>query len=231
MNIHTIYGFFQRRFRPKRIRNLKAQLPVLGNAQATILDLGGVAAWWAEVKPAAREITIVNLDATHQKTCEAAGYHFLAADGRSLPFPDHEFDLVHSNSVIEHVGNLSDQHRFAVEMLRCGNAVYMQTPNRWFFVEPHLITVFIHWLPFRMQRHLIRWFSVWGLVNRPTQAQVDSFLSEIRLMSRSEVINCFPGCQLEEEKFMGMTKSFIMIRHASAARATPADKPADRLVA
>ncbi len=213
MNIHTIYGFFQRRFRPKRIRALKAELPILDNPNAKILDLGGVAQWWAEVKPASRLVTIVNLDASHEKSCLQAGYRFMVADGRSLPFVDREFDLVHSNSVIEHVGSLEDQRRFAAEMMRCGRAVYMQTPNQWFFVEPHMITVFIHWLPFRVQRRLVRWLSVWGLVKRPSQAEVDAFLGDIRLLGRSEVISMFPGCELKEERFLGLTKSFMVIRH------------------
>jgi hypothetical protein len=215
MNIHTAYGFFQRRFRPKRIKALKASFPLLDSPNSTVLDMGGVASWWSVVNPGTRLITIINLDARHQKTCEQAGYFFMAADARELPFKDHQFDLVHSNSVIEHVGSFDDQRRFASEMLRCGKAIYLQTPNHWFPVEPHLMTVFIHWLPFSVKRHLVRWFSAWGWINRPTQAKIDEFLRDIRLLTRHEVETLFPGCSMQNEKFMGLVKSFVVVRPSS----------------
>lgn len=212
MNIHQIYPYFQRRFRPKRIRAMKSRFPILDRSDTTILDVGGVASWWADVKPASNAITVVNLDTRQKDSCEEAGYRFLVADGCRLPFADREFDFAHSNSVIEHVGDATDQRRFAAELLRCGKAIYMQTPNQWFFVEPHLITVFLHWLPFRVQRRLVRWFSIWGLVKRPTQAEIDEFLGGTRLLSRKEVAGMFPGCELQEERFLGFAKSFVVTR-------------------
>lgn len=212
MDMNSIYGFFQQRFRPKRIRALKSQFPMLQRKDATVLDVGGVASWWKEVDPATRSITIVNLDARHERTCEQAGFRFFAADGRALPFRDGEFDLVHSNSVIEHVGSLDDQRRFAHELRRCGKAIYLQTPNRWFFVEPHLVALFVHWLPPAVQRRLIRWASVWGLVNRPDQQQIDAFLRDTRLLTRREVEELFPDCELQRERVFGFTKSFVVVR-------------------
>ena len=212
MNIHLVYGVFQRHFRPKRIRALKASLPLLDVPASTVLDVGGVAHWWSVVNPRARSITIINLDNRHQQTCERAGYTFMAVDGRNMPFADQQFDLVHSNSVIEHVGSFEDQRRFASEMMRCGRAIYMQTPNRWFPVEPHLMTVFIHWLPFRVKRHLVRWLSGWGWIKRPSQAQVDEFLTDIRLLSRREVETLFPNCPMQNEMFLGLVKSFVVVR-------------------
>lgn len=212
MNIHSVYGFFQRRFRPQRIEALKLQVPSLGHEGSTVLDVGGVASWWKEVQPATRDITIVNLDTRHESSCREAGFRFLSADGRALPFKDGEFDLVHSNSVIEHVGSLEDQRRFASEVRRCGKSIYLQTPNRWFLVEPHLITLFVHWLPHAVQRRLIRWASVWGLVSRPTQQQIDAFLRDTRLLTRREVEELFPDCDLQRERVFGLTKSFVVVR-------------------
>lgn len=215
INIHTIYGVFQRYFRPRRIKALKAQFPLLEDPTITILDVGGVAAWWTDVKPASRAITVVNMDGLHESTCTAAGIKFMVADGRNLPFADKQFDFVLSNSVIEHVGGLEDQRRFAAEMVRCGKSIYMQTPNRWFPVEPHLIALFIHWFPFSVLRHLVRWFSVWGLVHRPTQKQVDDFLRDTRLLTRQEVVSIFPDCKFEDEKVLGLSKSFIAVLRPS----------------
>ena len=191
---------------------MRKSLPILDDPQARILDVGGVAGWWEEVRPASADITIINLDPATREACEKAGYRFLVADARSLPFANREFDLVHSNSVIEHVGGLDDQCRFASEAHRCGKAIYIQSPNKWFPVEPHLIALFIHWLPFKIQRHLVRRFSVWGWVTKPSQVEIDQFLHGTRLLSGREVDAMFPGYARSDEKFMGFTKSFVVVR-------------------
>lgn len=221
MNIHSVYRVFQVRFRPGRIRRLRERFPLIDDPKSTILDVGGTVSWWADVKPKTKLITIVNVDNQTEQEALAAGAHFVRADGRDLPFGNLEFDLAHSNSVIEHVGELEDQRRFAAELVRCGKAVYVQTPNKWFPVEPHLIALFIHWFPFKIQRHLVRWFSVWGWVNKPDQKRVDSFLADTRLLSRRELVAMFPDCDLWEEKVLGLTKSFVFTRGAAQVGKSP----------
>jgi len=217
MNIHSVTRIFMQRFRPARARQIKALFPEIAQ-QAAVLDVGGTWRWWKDMQPCTSQITIVNLDATHQSEVEQAGYRFMAADGCALPFADQSFDLSFSNSVIEHVGDASARQRFAHEMLRCGRSLYLQTPNKWFFVEPHLIAPFIHWLPFALTRRLVRWCSIWGWVNRPDQATIDAFLKDINLVDRTELEALFPGCQIGAEKFLGMTKSFIVTRPVAALR-------------
>lgn len=77
---------------------------------------------------------------------------YVRADGRALPFPDDSFDLVVSNAVIEHVGDLADQRRFVAEHLRVGRHFCITTPNRWFPFEPHEKVAFLHWFPAWRQR-------------------------------------------------------------------------------
>ena len=72
---------------------------------------------------------------------------FVQADGRSLPFADDEFDVVHSNAVIEHVGGSVDQQRFVAELVRVARTGFVTTPNRWFPIEPHSRLPLLHWLP------------------------------------------------------------------------------------
>lgn len=211
MDIHAVTGFFMRRFRPGRMQRIKEMFPLLDSG-GSVLDVGGTWGWWKMMTVKTRDITIVNLDTYHEKAVLEAGYKFSSANGCAMPYADRQFDLTFSNSVIEHVGGLPEQRRFAAEVLRCGKQVYLQTPNKWFPVEPHMIALFIHWLPFSVQRHLVRWLSVWGWVTKPNQAEVDEFLKGIRLMSGKEVVELFPGCDIQKEKVLGLVKSFIVVR-------------------
>jgi SAM-dependent methyltransferase len=70
------------------------------------------------------------------------------ADGRELPFSDHEFELGFSNAVVEHVaGGREGQRRFVAELCRVAERVFVTTPNRLFPVDPHSLLPFVHWLP------------------------------------------------------------------------------------
>jgi SAM-dependent methyltransferase len=77
------------------------------------------------------------------------GIHYVQGDACALPFADGEFDLVHSNAVIEHVGGRERQRLFVQEALRVGRRVFLTTPNRWFPVEVHTRLPLVHWLPER----------------------------------------------------------------------------------
>ena len=137
---------------------------------------------------------------------------WVVADGCFLPFPDKIFDVVYSNSVIEHLGNLENQRRFAAECRRVGVRYYVQTPNKWFPIEPHLLTPFVHWLPPWFQRRLLRNFTIWGLITRPTTQQCETFLQEIRMLDRQELRQLFPDAEIHHERVLGLTKSLIAVK-------------------
>lgn len=54
-------------------------------------------------------------------------------------FQDNEFDAVFSNSVIEHVGDYEAQRQMANEIMRVGKRYFVQTPNFYFPIEPHIL--------------------------------------------------------------------------------------------
>jgi len=67
--------------------------------------------------------------------------------GTDFPFEDQSFDICCSNAVIEHVGNHDQQVHFLKELKRVGKKTFLTTPNRFFPVEVHTRTLFLHWLP------------------------------------------------------------------------------------
>jgi len=72
---------------------------------------------------------------------------YFQGDACALPFADQSFDVVFSNAVIEHVGDIHRQRLFVSEALRVGHRVFLTTPNRWFPIEVHTRLPLVHWLP------------------------------------------------------------------------------------
>jgi hypothetical protein len=179
--------------------------------EMTVLDVGGFPDFWAPLKKSRPNLTIINLDVTPS---ESPGMRVLKGDGCALDFPDKSFDLVFSNSVIEHVGDYARQQIFAREALRVGRKIWIQTPARSFPIEPHFMTPIIHWLPRPWQRRMIRNLTVWGWLTRPDQAAADAFLNDIRLLDEPEMRALFPTHQLFREKCLGVTKSYIAMGEA-----------------
>jgi len=175
--------------------------------ETRIVDVGGTPFNW-ELIDVAPDVTLVNISG---KEWERPRMRMIVYDGRKLPFGDNTFDVCYSNSVIEHVGLWEDQQRFAAEVRRMAPQYYVQTPNRYFVVEPHLLTPFIHFLPRGIVRKLMRNFTVHGLITRPSQQWIAEFLAQTRLLTVSEMGTLFPDAAIFREKFLGMTKSIIAI--------------------
>jgi SAM-dependent methyltransferase len=176
----------------------------------SILDVGGTPEFWSE-SGLDDAITVLNLAPEPEGMPERMAY--VQGSATELPFEDGSFDVVFSNSMIEHLGEWANQERFAREALRVGRGLWIQTPARWFPIEPHLLTPVVHYLPKGTQRHLLRNFTVWGWVTRPDQDEVDRLLDELALLTAAQMQALFPGCTLERERFLGLTKS-LMIRKA-----------------
>ncbi len=178
--------------------------------ETRVLDVGGTPdCWrWLPVRP-----RLVFLNAPRAREEVGESVHWVAGDGRRLPFADRAFDIVFSNSVIEHVGDADSQRRFAGEVTRVGRAYWVQTPNRWFPIEQHLLTPFIHWLPKRWQRSLVPRFTVWSWITRTTpdrrQFYLDHYLREVKLLSVAELRQLFPRAEVIRERFCGWTKSLV----------------------
>lgn len=218
MNIHAIYGSVSPYFRRNRMRKFRSCIALAANE--TVLDVGGYPWFWTETG-LPNPITLLNVEFPPDVPGKNPALNFVTGDGCRLPFADGSFSLVFSNSVIEHVGTWERQLQFAAEARRVGRALWVQTPAREFFIEPHLIAPFIHWLPARWQRRLIRHFTIWGWLTMPTPANVDAFLAEVRLLTRAEMRLLFPDCEILEEKFLGLTKSYTAYRTAASTASLP----------
>jgi ubiquinone/menaquinone biosynthesis C-methylase UbiE len=165
----------------------------------------------ADVRP---RVTLLNMPRGQERG--EAGFTFVSGDGCQLPFRDQSFEIVFSNSVIEHVGAPDQQRRFANEIRRVGKSYWVQTPNRRFPVEQHLLTPFVHWLPRSMQRAWVTKWTVWDWVERPSpdrrEYYIEHFLRDIRLLSDAELAALFPDAEILRERSFGWTKSLIAVK-------------------
>jgi hypothetical protein len=197
-----------RLFRHKRMKTfLELFQPT---PQTRILDLGGLPRFWQGV-PMPAQVTIVNLQPLppYEAQFLTPNQTFVTGDATALEWADEEFDLVFSNSVIEHLGTWENQVAFARECRRLGKGYWVQTPAREFPVEPHYITLCLHWFPKNVQRRLLRYFSVWGWLARPRPEAVEATLGELRLLTRREFTALFPDRRILTERTLGMPKSYM----------------------
>ena len=178
-----------------------------------ILDIGGTNAFWEQRGWGSREnvrIVLINLaaeEATHENIEPRCG------DATSLSeFADGSFDVVFSNSVIEHLETYDRQAAMAREVRRLAPLYWIQTPNFWFPVEPHFLTPGWHWLPVRARVALLR-RRRWGWRGPcPDPEEATGLVKEIRLMRSRELRRLFPDAALNEERMGPFVKSFVALR-------------------
>jgi hypothetical protein len=122
------------------------------------------------------------------------------------------FDLVHSNSTIEHVGPWLQMLKAAAEITRLANAYYVQTPNFWFPVEPHFRAPLLHFLPELRARLVMRVRLGFAETRSETMSDAMLQVQDARLLDRRQLAALFPDAEILDERFFGLTKSLIAIR-------------------
>jgi hypothetical protein len=191
-----------RRWREQRYR-LFAELCDLRPTD-TIVDVG--AGWGAALERfnTTNPITAVDLKPDPSSPwLSTPNVTVATADGTALPFADGEFDVAFSNSVIEHVPAVG-QEAFAGEVRRVARRYYVQTPNRWFPIEPHYQLPLFQFLPERVRKALNRRFTLgW---------QAKGQWEEITLLSARDLRRLFPDAEIHRERVLGLTKSLIAVR-------------------
>jgi hypothetical protein len=199
--------------RPFFLRRRMARFVSVFNPDRTteILDVGGEALTWTLCNSES-DVTLLNLSLPADTSTSPRNLRFVMGDATRLNFPDRSFEIAYSNSVIEHLHTFENQLKFADEIRRVGRNVWVQTPARWFFIEPHYLGLFIHYFPKEWQRRLIRYATGWGLLRHPRQEEVDNYVNELRLLSLKEMRLLFPDCKILKERFLFLAKAYVAVR-------------------
>lgn len=209
----AVYGNSFRRRRMARFLSIVDE--ILGkNATCRILDIGGRLAYWQALEPLWRDrschITLVNLDG---EAVPDGRFSSVAGDARDLGrLGDLSFDLVHSNSVIEHVGLWRDQCSMAAEVRRLAPRYFVQTPNFWFPIEPHFRLPFVHWLPEPWRAAIVMQRACGFYPRARSCNEARRIIDDARLIDARAMSELFPDAMIERERFAGFTKSLIAVR-------------------
>ena len=203
-------GIVSTRFRSKRFTLFKEVLATVPKP-AKILDVGGRPHIWERegIDPSdpAYSLTIINME---KLDIQDPAIVSLAGDARCMSeFKDNEFDIVFSNSVIEHVGGYEDQKKMADEVKRIGKRYFIQTPNRHFPIEPHFLFPFFQFFPLWLKMALIRSFSLGNRGKASNFKEARERVSDVKLLGKRDFKKLFSDANFFEEKMLGLTKSFI----------------------
>ena len=197
------------RFRSKRFEFFLRKMEKF-EKPVTILDVGGKINFWENRGIAGNpdyKIMIVNLEKEKSKY---NNIKFTIGDATNLTkFGDQSFDIVHSNSVIEHLYNYENQKKMANEVFRIGKKHIIQSPNKYFFIEPHYLFPFFQFLPNSI-KYLILTKTRLSRLKKWEKSFARQYINEIRLLNLKEMKNLFPKSHIYYEKFLGMNKSFTM---------------------
>jgi ubiquinone/menaquinone biosynthesis C-methylase UbiE len=176
-----------------------------------ILDIGGTQYYWENVNFIERNDVKIVLLNTSQEETTLPNFKSVVGDARQLDeFKDKEFDIVFSHSVIEHVGGFNDQVKMSDEIRRIGKRYFLQTPNRFFPIEPHFLFPLFQFLPLFLKVYLVSHFDIGWYRRTSDKKKALELVNSIRLLTEKEVREMFPGATIYREIFMGLVKSFIV---------------------
>ncbi|MEI6673570.1 MAG: methyltransferase domain-containing protein [Verrucomicrobiota bacterium] len=225
MNTHKLTNYdnpnsFGSKMRARRMAPLLGLISRVHaqKGKVSIIDVGGRGVYWKAFSSDFLEqhgvkITILNLP------CDLVGeessiFSYVSGDACDMAqYPDHSFDIVHSNSVIEHVGNWDKIKSFAKEVRRLAPILFVQTPYFWFPVEPHFVKLTHHWLPKPLRASLWMRFQ---MGYRGRAKDIDEAMRKVDdepyLLDMRMFRFLFPDCRIIKEHFFLLTKSMMAFR-------------------
>ena len=212
----TTTGSLPFRFRQKRFRKIAEIIDCILDKQGScrILDVGGTEQYWSIAKDYINEhnvhITLLNLDAP---SVSSPKFSSQKGDATHLDrLPDKSFDLVHSNSVIEHVGGWVAMSSMAGHIRRLAPKYFVQTPNFWFPFEPHVRLPVFHWLPEQVRFRILMSIDTGFAERRQTVDHAMRDVQNMALLDRRQFATLFPDAEVHVERFLYLAKSLMAIR-------------------
>ncbi|ONH28972.1 class I SAM-dependent methyltransferase [Pseudofrankia asymbiotica] len=218
---------FGARSREQRWERVRAYFPGIDDMR--VLDLGGTVQFWTRLDRRPAHVVVVNLDVPDQAAHAPAvpdGITVVLGDACDPPVEVRAdtFDLVFSNSVLEHVGGHAKRQAFAEVAQQLAPLHWVQTPNRYFPLEPHWLFPGFQFLPVAARASIAQ---RWPLAHTKSPNRDDALRATMstELIGRTELKAYFPDSELLEERTGPLTKSLIAVR-SEKSPAPPGAPPA-----
>ena len=213
------------RLRKKRLAPLLEMVDAYHDAYGfvKIIDVGGTRRYWQVIDPeffARRRvhITLANIELDPEDVDADGMFSAVTCDGCDLSiFDSGAFHIGHANSAVEHVQGRDRMKRFAAELQRVAQSLFVQTPNRGFPVEPHFMVPCFQWMPQTVRVFLRRKFNLGYYPPAKTREDARMSVDSIDLLDIRQFGELFPDCELKREKLLLLTKSLVAIRRAGPA--------------
>ncbi len=172
-----------------------------------VIDLGGTPEIWNYLR-IELDITILNLpdEISSYEPGPNNKFNLVPGDACSAEmFTDNSFDLVFSNSVIEHLP-IHKQTFFADTVRRLAPAWWVQTPSINFPIEAHCNLPFWWSYSLELKEWWIKRWQQQGNYYLMAQMQTTSVLTRERMKA------LFGDCEIFFETFLGIEKSYSVYR-------------------
>lgn len=197
--------------RALRFREFLRHFPDLSAMR--VLDLGGTPEFWRSAPVRPTYVTTLNLD---KYSPPESWIDHVVADACNLASLDScagGYDVVVSNSLIEHVGGFQRRQQFAQVVMTAAPAHWVQTPDRYFPFEPHYVAPGFQFLPISVRAEMVR---RWPLAHERVYTRVDALAQvlTIELISSTELRYLFPLSLIWHERLAGISKSIVAIKPA-----------------
>lgn len=213
---HNKQDSFVNRLRKNRFALLENRIKELAAKKVVynILDIGGDISYWKHVgwNSDNCHIYLLNLYENPIEEKDAAHFHTVVGNALALPFQKGKFDLVFSNSVIEHVGSYENQKKFAEEVTRVCDRYIIQTPSFWFPMEPHSLIPLFQFIPHRLRALLIMTFNINYFPKKSTYKEALVVSRSTLMFTKKRFRQLFPGAEIQVEKLFGIPKSYTVIK-------------------
>jgi hypothetical protein len=199
-------GSLTHRCRQRRDEEFKRRFPDL--ADMRVLDLGGTAISWRVLGLRPLSVTLVNLDKAEEPA--ESWMNVVQADACDGGFG--KYDLVFSNSLVEHLGGHARRQQFAKVVRESAPSWWVQVPYRYFPVEPHWFFPGFQFLPFRARLVVCQHWKTLHEPARKDPAEAAELVASVELISATEMRMYFPDSEIWFERFAGLPKSLVAIK-------------------
>jgi hypothetical protein len=179
----------------------------------SVVDLGGTVDYWTRSPVHPRSVHVLNLQEPPTSVPDWVTVDVADATDPALLSEAGAYDLVYSNSVIEHVGGHQRRKAFAANVAALADRHWVQTPYRYFPVEPHWVCPCMQFLPLHTRARL---GLHWPLVHtRP--ADLESAIAaqmSVELLDITAMRHYFPTSQIVHDRLAGLVKSVIAVKES-----------------